>query len=233
MKTAGVGVAVALIVVAALARRATAFRRAYARLRGEIRSGPSAAWMPFTAEQFNFYDPASRYFLMKAARAVVPFQAFHVYSGTSATMRVRLASLVTMVNAHGPEMDVAETVTLLNDMCVFAPATLVDANVVWRTIDAHTVAAAFTNAGHTIGATLRFDDEHRLVDFVSDDRFASSDGKHYERMRWSTPLGNYRVLEGRRVAAHGEGKWHAATGEYAYIRLEVESIEYNPRRSSK
>ena len=35
-------------------------------------------------------------------------------------------------------MDLAETVTLFNDMCLFAPAALVGAPVRWTEIDART-----------------------------------------------------------------------------------------------
>ena len=96
-----------------------------ARFHGQIRSGPSARWMSFTGEQYNFYDQPSRLFLMDASMFGVPFQVFHRFVGPSATMRVKVASVVTIVDAKGPEMDEAETVTLFNDLCVFAPGALI------------------------------------------------------------------------------------------------------------
>jgi hypothetical protein len=58
-----------------------------ARFHGQIRSGPSARWMSFTGEQYNFYDRPSRLFLMDASMFGVPFQVFHRFVGPSATMR--------------------------------------------------------------------------------------------------------------------------------------------------
>jgi hypothetical protein len=136
------------------------------RFHGEIRSGPDGPWMPFTGEQYNFYDEPSRLFIMDARRRGIPFQALHRYLGASATMRVRIAGLVTVADAKGPEMDVAETVTLFNDLCVFAPGAIAEAPVRWREIDEHRVLATFTNAGHVVTATLVFDDADRLVDRV-------------------------------------------------------------------
>ena len=100
-----------------------------ARFRGQIRSGPGARWMSFTGEQYNFYDQPSRLFLMSASMFGIPLQAFHRFIGPSATMRVKVASSVTMVDAKGPEMDEAETVTLFNDLCVFAPGALIDRRI--------------------------------------------------------------------------------------------------------
>ena len=103
-----------------------------ARFHGQIRSGPNARWMSFTGEQHNFYGAASgpsRFFLMDASTLGIPFRVYHRYLDAHATMRVKAASLLTMVDAKGPEMDAAETVTVFNDLCVFAPGALLDHDI--------------------------------------------------------------------------------------------------------
>jgi uncharacterized membrane protein YphA (DoxX/SURF4 family) len=199
-----------------------------ARFHGKIRSGPDARWMPFTGEQCNFYDQPSRIFLMDASTFGVPLQVYHRFVGPSATMQVKVASLVQMIDAKGPEMDESETVTLFNDLCVFAPGALVDRGIQWQEIDPHTVSASFTNAGHTVRAVLSFNDLGELVDFASDDRSAASaDGKSFTRMRWSTPLRNYRSFGPHRIMSEGEGVWHAPAGKYVYLQFDLDAIEYN------
>lgn len=199
-----------------------------ARFRGRIRSGPDEPWMSFEGEQHNFFDNPARLFYMNATRSGVPIQVFHRYAGASATMRVRIASLVPVVNAAGPEMDESETVTMLNDMCWLAPGSLISDRIQWQEIDSLLVRATFTNAGHTVHATLRFNSDGELADFVSDDRSAASaDGKSFTRMRWSTPLYDYRDFGAHRASSRGEGRWHASTGEYSYIELELLDLEHN------
>jgi hypothetical protein len=145
-------------------------------------------------------------------------------------MRVTLCSVLPMVNAAGPEMDRGETVTLFNDLCVLAPAALIDAPVTWRSIDAHRIHAEFTNGIHTVNAELVFNGDDELIDFVSEDRSrASADGRRFTPQRWSTPVGAYRTIGARRVATHGEGRWHAPEpeGEFSYVELDVDDITYN------
>ena len=135
-----------------------------------------------------------------------------------------------MVNAAGPVMDRAETVTLFNDLCVFAPAGLIDAPVTWQVMDEHHVRGAFTNGPHTVTADLAFNDDHELTDFISDDRqIASSDGKTFTPARWSTPLRRYRTLGSLRVATFGEAHWHTPEpeGEFCYLELDVDTVTYN------
>ena len=124
------------------------------RFRGRIRSEPNAAWMPFEADQHSVVDDRSRLFLMHARTRGMPVQAFHRLIDGHATMQVRLAGLFRIADARGDVMDRSETVTLFNDMCLLAPATLLDPRIVWEPIDATTVRARFTNGAQTISATL-------------------------------------------------------------------------------
>jgi Family of unknown function (DUF6544) len=202
-----------------------------ARMHGRIRSSPGGRWMPFTAEQYNFYDEPSRFFYMNASMLQVPIQGYHRYVGTSATMRVKAAGLVTVAEASGPEMTRAETVTMLNDMCLLAPAALVDPAIVWDAVDARTARATFTHAGQTIRAELSFNETGALVDFRSDDRLQTSpDGQTLRPMPWSTPLGGSRTFGAIRLAARGEARWHEPAGDYAYIQIALDDVQYNVGR---
>lgn len=199
-----------------------------ARFHGRIRSGPTSRWMPFTGEQYNFYDAPARLFFMDATMFGIPVKALHRFVGSSATMRVKLVSLVPIVDASGPIMDKAETVTLFNDLCVFAPGALVSPNISWLEIDENTVRATFTNLAHTVSAVLSFNAAGELIDFVADGRGAvSANGKTFVEMRWSTPLSNYRDFATHRLMSHGEGVWHAAAGNYSYLQFELDHIAYN------
>ena len=197
------------------------------RWRAQMRSKPDAAWMDARADQHDFFDEPARVFLMDASLYGIPFVALHRYVGPAATMQVRVASFVDIVDARGPEMNQSETVTLFNDLCLLAPAALVDARVTWEAIDARSVRGTFTNAGQTIHAVLAFDAQGDLADFVSNDRFLSGDGKKYESFPWSTPIRDYRDFGGRRVASRGETVWKQPAGDFVYGRFELEEIEYN------
>lgn len=197
------------------------------RLRGRIRSGREARWMPLAAEQFNVVAPASRMFYLTASMFGIPAQGYHRYVGASASMQVKAAALVPVAAASGPEMTQAETVTLFNDLCLMAPATLIDPAIAWQPIDASTVRARFTNAGHTIGAVLSFNQAGELTNFVSDDRAAVSSAGTARMQRWSTPVAAYRHFGPFRLFSYGDGRWHESGDEYAYIELTIDDVRYN------
>lgn len=206
--------------------RVSSFR---ARFEGRIRSGPGTPWMAFSGEQVNTVAPAARFFFMDAVMKGLPVKVFHAFEDGAATMRVKLLGLIPVVNAMGPEMTRAETVTVFNDLCVIAPGALVDPAIRWRGVDARHAGAAFTLGANTIEAVLEFNDRGELVDFVSDDRLAgSADGRTFTRMRWTTPLGPYRSFGPHTLAGGGAGRWHPASGEaYDYIQMAFGDIRYN------
>jgi len=199
-----------------------------ARAHGRIRSGPDARWIPLSFEQINVVDPPTRLFYMTGSMFGIPVQGYHRYVGSAATMRVKAAALVPVADAAGREMTQSETVTIFNDMCFLAPATLIDPRIVWEGSQERSVGAAFSNAGCTIRAQLVFDDAGDLIDFRSDDRYQlAGGGKTARKQRWSTPLEAYRHFGRMRLASRGAALWHEPGGAYAYIELAIDDVDYN------
>jgi hypothetical protein len=206
-------------------------RNVHVRMHGRIREDAAARWMSLQAEQYNVAVPAARLFYMEATMFGVPIGGYHRYVDAGASMRVKAAGLVPVATESGGEMTGAETVTLLNDMCVMAPAMLIDPAIHWEAVDERTARATFTNAGHTVAAVLAFNDQGELVDFWSDDRRRASGGHSaMTAARWSTPISAYRAFGPFHLLSHGEARWHEPDGDFAYIELDIDDIQYNVER---
>jgi hypothetical protein len=202
-----------------------------ARFHGRIRAGAARPWMRFTGEQVNSFAPHnSRLFIMQATMFGLPVEVLHVFRDEVATMRVRVCSILPVVNAAGPDLDRGETVTLFNDLCLLAPAALIDAPVSWQDIDGSRIRGSFTHGAHTVTADMVFNETGELVDFISEDRSrASADGKRFVRQRWSTPVQEYQTIGSRRIPRVAEGRWHAPEpeGTFAYVELRIDQVEHN------
>ena len=201
-------------------------------IHGRIRRGPDDPWMTFTGEQVNAYGAQpQRFFYLDATMRGLPVDVLHCFDDCTATMRARLASLVRIVDAAGPQMTRAETVTLFNDLCILAPAALVDAPVTWSAVQDRRVCGTFSACSASVSADLVFDDAGDLVDFVTDDRLrAGAAGQAFVAQRWSTPLQHYAALGHRRMATRGRGVWHAPEpeGTFAYLEYNLDAVAYNP-----
>lgn len=114
-----------------------------------------------------------------------------------------------------------------NDTRSRVTAAAADSTIEWQPVDAHTVRARFTNAGHTISADLLFDDAGMLTNLVSPDRYQSMGGGGMRKLRWSTPMWAHRQYGLVRLPGVGEARWHEPEGEYAYIQLTIDDVQYN------
>lgn len=194
---------------------------------GSMKRSPESNWIEISTRQYNFFYDLARIYYIKSSLFGIPFDGLHAYTGDSATMKINVAYFFPVVNARGEKMNQSENVTLFNDMCLLAPATLINKNILWESIDKLTAKAKFTHNGITITASLSFNEKGELVNFVSDDRFLSSDGKMYTNYPWSTPVKDYRDFDGRKVPIYGEAIWHMPGRDFTYAKFITEEIEYN------
>lgn len=181
-------------------------------------------WFPLTTEQYNLFDEKERLFFMRASFKGLPTLGYHKYKGGEAGMKIKVLSVFPVVNVSGKELYKAETVTLLNDMCMLAPGSLIDERIAWEEIDSASVKAVFTNRETSIEAVLSFNEKGELVNFVSHDRYDVNARRCYP---FSTPLKDYRLINAHRLAHDGKAIWHYPEGDFVYGRFYLKDIQYN------
>jgi hypothetical protein len=196
---------------------------------GRMRSKPTENWMNFTSIQYNFFENPTRIFLMKATKMGIPATGLHIYKNKQATMVIKIASLFKVVDAKGPEMNHGETLMVFNDMCCMAPATLIDKRIQWDVIDPLTVRAKFSNDELSVTADLFFKENGELINFTSNDKYESTDGKTYRRFPWSTPIKEYREIDGLKIPSFAPTIFHKPEGDFCYGEFKLKEIEYNCR----
>jgi hypothetical protein len=182
-------------------------------------------FFPFISEQYNFFDEPTRLFFMKAKMFGLNVPGYHKYSNAQATMDIRMFGLFPIVKQSGEIMNKTETVTLFNDMCLMAPATLIDKRIQWQESEPNSVKATFTNQGISVSAVLYFNEQGQLVDFQSNDRTAISDMKQHP---FYTPVSAYQNVDGVNIMSYGEAIYQYPDGKFTYGEFFLREIDYNP-----
>lgn len=194
--------------------------------KGKIRANPEDGWMNLQALQYSFFDDPTRLFYIKARKMGIPASGLHAYANEQAIMKIKMAGLFTVQDIADPRLDQAETVTHFNDMCLLAPATLIDKRITWEEVNDTTVDAAFTNDKITISARLCFNKEGALVNFISNDRYEIQ-GDNYTNRPFKTPVEDYMEYNGRRVITKGQAVYERPDADFVYGIFELDKIEYN------
>lgn len=193
---------------------------------GEMRFDQTKDWAPVTVDQRTYLDQGTRLFYMAMKANGLPINGLHHFKAGKASMVIKILDLVKVADASGPLMDHAETVTYFNDLCIFAPSALLDADIVWEEIDDLSIKGSFTNEGITVSAILLFNEEGQLINFISEDRYALESDGSMALIPWSTPLGAYKDYHGYRLASQGEAIWHYPEGDFTYLRLSINDVVY-------
>jgi hypothetical protein len=180
--------------------------------------------MPGSGVQYSFTEHPTRLFFMRSRMMGLPVKVVHAYENEHALMRVRVAFVKDVVDLATPELSRAETVTVLNDFCVMAPAALIDPRFTWEAMDDRTARVFFQNGTLHVSAVLHFDDAGDLVDFESTDRR----GKPDDGYKWTTPLRAYRDFGGYHLAGEGDGVYHYEDRpSFTYGKFVIRSVSYN------
>ena len=200
-----------------------------AECRGGIRFSPDEEFMPLKSVQYNFTDKHSRLFYIVAKKKGIPAIGLHIYQNAKAIFKIKLLGLFTVVNAKGPEMNQGETVTVFNDMFLLAPGSLTDKKIKWEKIDSLSVKASFTNDNICISAVVFFNNDGKLINFISNDRF-ETDGKEYKTYPWETPITDYKEFNGYRLPSKAKVIYKRPGGDFCYGEFELLNIEYNCKK---
>lgn len=194
---------------------------------GQIRQDSTSGWILFTSEQINSIEPPARLFFMKATMKNLPVAGYHVYQNSTATMDIRLLSLFRVQYQSGSKMDMSETVTWFNDLCLFAPAALIDKRIHWQPIDSLSTKATFSDKNFTISAQLFFNSEGYLVNFISPDRYRIVSDADQNLRPFSTPINDYITIRGITVPHHAYAVWDLEGTKFTYGEFTCNKIEYN------
>ena len=156
----------------------------------------------------------------------VPEYGYHAFKDGRASMRIKVLSLLPMIDAKGDEMNIAETVTLFNDLCVMAPPALIDPRIRWEAVDDLTAKGYFSHNGITVSAVLLFGEAGRVVNFISDDRYAL-EGTSFRKLRWSTPISEYINLGDYILPEKADLIYDYPEGPFCYGRFALQNLRYN------
>ncbi len=188
---------------------------------GKMADG-KGGWFPFTSQQYDFFEPYRRLFWMEGKMKGLTIPGYHKWEEGRGSMDVRLFGWFPVVHHEGKMMDESDAVTLLNDICLFAPNVLKNDAFTFEEIDETHTRVVFHYPGRSVKATLEFDNTGKLINFFSDDRYDVNKGKKF---LFSTPISEYIQVDSIRTVKIGKAVWHYPEGEFPYGVFHLKNIE--------
>lgn len=191
--------------------------------RGRFRMGQDEPWRACEVWQYDSRAVVARIFCMSLHIGVVPLIDRDTYLQGHGHLLVRLADAVPVVDATGPEIDLGEQSTYLNDLVLIAPSMLLAPDVTWQAIDTTSFGLTLSDYGRTVSARVFVDPRGLPVNFETTDRFREdpTDRKKWVRALWSTPMEGSCSVDGRQLPARGQARWHLTDDAFTYADFEI------------
>jgi len=150
-------------------------------------------------------------------------RARDMYAEGRGRMLVKVASLWPVADASGEQTDQAAMMRYLSEMIWF-PAAFLAGNISFEAVDDSSARVTLADHGRTATATLFFDQEGRVTDFVAK-RYRTADASDPET--WSTPVTGYGEFEGLRLPTRGKATWKLPGGDLDYIEVTITDLHYD------
>ena len=196
------------------------------RQKGFFRSKPDQSWMPFEAEQYYTVNPPGFvWFARMKAFPLVTIQVRDMYAGGKGNMLGQMMGTITVVEASdSKELNQGAMVRFLSEMIWFPTAWLSD-YLSWEEIDSSSARVTMQYGGVSASAILHINEVGEYVNLEASRYMTSGDIRSFER--WSTPTMGYGEFHGLRIPARGQAVWNLKSGDFPYIQVEVESVQYD------
>ena len=190
----------------------------YARLQhgGEFKA--SKNWVSIKGEEYFTVEKPGFVWSGK----VPLFSAKDVYIGGTGNLKVKLLSLIKIVDAKGQETNQGELLRWLGEAPLFPTALLPSENLKWEPIDNDSAKVIFTDKNLTIEGVFCFNEEGQITQFKT---------KRYKDKttleNFTGYYGDYRTVDGMKVPFYLEATWNLESGDFSYAKFKVTKIEYN------
>ena len=191
----------------------------YARLQhgGQFRTKPDQKWMSIEGEE---------YFTVKKPGFVwsgkVPlFSAKDIYFDGKGNLKVKLLSLIKIIDFKGKEADQGELLRWLGEAPLFPTALLPSENLRGEPIDSNSAKVIFTDKNLTVDGIFYFNEEGQIT------QFKTKKCKDKTLENFTGYCGDYRTVDGMKVPFYLEATWNLESGDFSYAKFRVKKIEYN------
>jgi len=196
------------------------------RQKGKLRIEPGGKWLAVTAEQYFNTDRPSFLWIASINAGMYPVASKDLFENGKGRMTIKVASLVTVADATGREMDQGTMLRYLAEIQWFPQAAL-SPFIRWEGIDPLTARAIFTIDTKSVEGVFYFNERGDITLFEAK-RYMEQKGT-YSLQTWSVPVTAYAVFEGVRVPCRGNAIWKLKEGDFNWFRWEVTEINYDPK----
>jgi Family of unknown function (DUF6544) len=186
---------------------------------GRFRLRRGWPWLRSESWQYNSSAAVARASHLRIDIAgLVPMYGRDSYLSGRGLMHGRLLDWVTVADGSGPEYDISELVTFLNDAVLFAPSMLLRLPVTWHACGDRSFDVTLADGGHQVTGRVFLDEQDLPRDLRTDDRYWDAPGGPV-RTPWTTPIQSWLLAGSRWLPSAASAVWEFPDGPLTYAEF--------------
>lgn len=185
--------------------------------RGWFRTKPKQKWNRIRGEEYFACYPPGFLWMGKLSWASAVDQYIH----GRGNLRVKLLSLLPVVNAKGAATDQGEFLRWLAEAVWFPTALLPSENLSWVPIDEESARIQYQDEHIQAEGIFYFNDQGQITHFKT--KRYMDDNRLEE---WTTYCEDYRLTKGMRIPYFATAVWNLSEGDFCYAKFKLEEISY-------
>ncbi len=192
---------------------------------GKIRTALDAPWMKVkSVETYNIELSEFLWYADVKMNPIISLTGYDRFQNGHGSMKIKMFDIFSVVDASGPSIDQGGMMRYLNEL-MWLPMGYLHPSVSWGYSDDKSVEVSLTIKKTTVSGLIEFNNESLPVNFTA--KRYMDDGKGKPTLEtWTTPLDSWREYHGVILPEHGFASWMLEDGEFKYIELTIEDVEF-------
>ncbi|HQG47430.1 MAG TPA: hypothetical protein PLG50_17365, partial [bacterium] len=149
-----------------------------------------------------------------------------MYQDCRGRMVIKLASLLPIVNASGPETDQGTLLRWLGET-VWFPSAALSPHIAWEAVDSLSAKATMSYGGVTASGIFTFTPDGDFSSFIADRYYYRKEGSTLEPWLVRVEEGGYGELGGIRMPVRCSVTWRFKEGDFTWYKLYIDAAEYD------
>ncbi len=194
---------------------------------GKMRTKPDGNWIPFQAEQW--FTPQEPGFVWLADVKTAPgihLSGRDIFIDGTGQMVIKLLSIIPVVHATGEQINQGTLIRFLAEICWF-PSAALSKHIRWEPIDSLSARAIMSYKGTTGSGIFTFSESGDIHSFMAKRYYNRKEGAILADWYIEINPQSFKMFDGIRVGSKAEVTWKLDEGDYTWLQLEIDHIEFN------
>ncbi len=192
---------------------------------GKIRTAPDAPWMKVkSVETYNIKRSEFLWYADVKMNLFIRLTGYDSFQDGHGSMKIKIYDLFSVVDASGPSIDQGGMIRYLNEL-MWLPMGYLHPSVSWGYADERSAEVSVTINDMTVSGIIDFNNDALPINFRA--KRYMDDGKGKSSLEtWMVPIDSWREYHGVILPEHGYASWMLEDGEFQYIELTLEDVEF-------